>query len=308
MRFTPTAAFGQTGNSRLIQLLLIGGGGGGGAITGSRTSRTFLESGAGGGAGGYVSQSFYIYDSSSFTLTIGNGGVGGCLDTNGEPCGYAASGENSVLLLSSSVFDIGQTKTITAYGGGYGGSFDTIQVAQADGGTGGSGGGNNGLAPYGQGFQGGVVDQTYAAGGGGASEPGRRQSSGNISGGDGKLWLDGNYYAGGGGAGTEALPQIPNAGGLGGGGRGGVTGSIAGTYLPNGENGTANTGGGGGGKGRQQDSTGAGTFRGGTGGSGVCKIRYAGSGSIFNAGSASYNGGDGYTYVTFTASVSFKNF
>ena len=105
---------------------------------------------------------------------------------------------------------------------------------------------------------------------------------------------------------TDAFAHY--AGGLGGGGRGGVTGSIAGTYLPNGENGTANTGGGGGGKGRQQDSTGAGTFRGGTGGSGVCKIRYAGSGSIFNAGSASYNGGDGYTYVTFTASVSFKNF
>jgi hypothetical protein len=308
MRFTATAALGQTGNSKLIELLLVGGGGGGGAITGSKTARTFLESGAGGGAGGYVSQSFYIYDSSSFTLTIGNGGVGGCLDTTGAPCGYSANGENSVLLLSSSVFDAGQTKTITAYGGGFGGSFNTIQVAQVDGGTGGSGGGNNGLAPYGQGFQGGVVDGTTAAGGGGASIPGGRQALGYVSGGDGKLWLDGNYYAGGGGAGTEILPPLPNSGGLGGGGRGGITGSSAGTYLPNGVAGTANTGGGGGGKGRQQDSTGAGTFTGGTGGSGVCKIRYLGSGSIFNAGSASYNSLDEYTYVTFTGSISFKNF
>lgn len=307
MRFTATAALGQNGNSKLIELLLVAGGGGGGAITGSKTIRTFLESGAGGGAGGYVSQSFYIYDSSSFTLTIGNGGVGGCLDTNGIPCGFSVNGENSILILSSSVFDAGQTKTITAFGGGFGGSFNTIQIVQADGGTGGSGGGNNGLAPYGQGFQGGVVDGTSAAGGGGASEPGYRAGSGNISGGNGKLWLDGNYYAGGGGAGVESLPALPNSGGIGGGGRGGIS-TGGGTFSPNGVAGTTNTGGGGGGKGTQQDSTGAGTFTGGTGGSGVCKIRYLGSGSIFNVGSASYNSIDEYTYVTFTGSISFKNF
>jgi hypothetical protein len=306
MRFTPTAAFGANLNATLIDILLIGGGGGGGSITGSRTIRTFLESSAGGGAGGYVSQSFYIYDSSSFSLTVGNGGVGGCLDTVGEPCGYATSGENSILAYSSSLFSVND-RTITAYGGGYGGGFDTINIAQSTGGTGGSGGGNNGLAPYGQGFAGGVVDATYAAGGGGASAPGNRQASGNIGGGDGKLWLDGNYYAGGGGAGSETYPDLPNSGGIGGGGRGGFTTGI-GTYSPNGTAGTANTGGGGGGKGRQQDSTGGGTFRGGNGGSGICKIRYYGSGSIFNAGSASYNALDNYTYVTFTGSVSFKNF
>lgn len=313
MRFTPTAVFGPTGNSRLIDILLVAGGGGGGAITGSKTTRTFLEAGAGGGAGGYISQSFFIYDSSSFTLTIGQGGTGGCLDTNGDPCGYSTNGEDSILLLSSSTFDVGQTKTITAYGGGFGGSFNTKTSASADGGTGGSGGGNNGAACcFGtQGFDGGFQGpgQSIATGGGGASQTGRAfASDGNIAGGAGKLWLDGNYYAGGGGGGTELIPQVNNTGGIGGGGQGGVTGSVIGTYLPNGTAGTTNTGGGGGGKGRQQDSTGAGTFRGGNGGSGICKIRYAGSGSIFNAGSASYNAGDGYTYVTFTASVSLKNF
>lgn len=307
MRFTPTATFGGNVNSRLIQILLIGGGGGGGAITGSKGLRTFLESGAGGGAGGYVSRSIYIYDSSSFTLSIGQGGQGGCLDTFGEPCGYATNGDNSIFSVSSSVFDTQSTQTITAYGGGFGGSYNTITAGQANGGDGGSGGGNNGAAPYGQGFPGATIYLTYAGGGGGANEQGRREDSGNIGGGDGKLWLDGNYYAGGGGAGVESVPGLPNYGGLGGGGRGGYDTGV-GTYSPNGTAGTPNTGGGGGGKGRQQDSTGAGTFRGGAGGSGICKIRYYGSGSIFNQGSSSYNSSDGYTYVTFTGSVSFRNF
>jgi hypothetical protein len=298
MIFSATTLFSKSFSTKVIDILLVGGGGGGGAITGSRGIRTFLTAGGGGGAGGYISSQLEITSASVLSITIGDGGTGGCLDTTGNPCGYATNGTSSVLNVSSSLYSI----EYTAVGGGAGGNFSTITNTTTTGGTGGSGGGNSGAAIQFQGNVGAASFNLGSGGGGGANTAGYGGST-NIAGGDGKQWYDGNYYAGGGGAGVETNPGIYNEGGLGGGGRGGYRTSSS-TFQPSGTAGTTNTGGGGGGKGRQQDTTGAGTFTGGTGGSGICKIRYYGTGSIFSAGSSSFNSGDGYTYYTFTSSVS----
>ena len=123
------------------------------------------------------------------------------------------------------------------------------------------------------------------------------------NGGDGKLWLDENTYAGGGGGWysgelNQAYPTCTQdtrtldrngRGGLGGGGNGGWDAISAATA------GTANTGGGGGG-GKTPTYTAA------AGGSGVVIVRYAGTprgtgGTITESG--------GFTYHTFNSSGTF---
>lgn len=140
----------------------------------------------------------------------------------------------------------------------------------------------------------------HKVGGGGAAEAGfspycatgsfPATGTGN-NGGDGLSWYDGNYYAGGGGGGIRGGVEYVALGGLGGGGNGGWE-----FAAPSG--GVANTGGGGGGGGQ----FGAGTT-GANGGSGIVKIRYAGSGSRATGGTISYDGA--YTYHTFTGSGTF---
>lgn len=140
----------------------------------------------------------------------------------------------------------------------------------------------------------------HKVGGGGAAESGSSPycatgsfpatGTGN-NGGDGLQWYDGNYYAGGGGGGIRGAVEYVALGGLGGGGNGGWE-----FAAPSG--GVANTGGGGGGGG----AFGAGTI-GASGGSGIVKVRYAGSGSQATGGTISYDGA--YTYHTFTGSGTF---
>lgn len=239
-------------------VLVVAGGGGGGS-----------NRGGGGGAGGLVfSPNFSLTPSSTITATIG---AGGAAQTNG----------------SNSVFG-----TITAIGGGRGGSHDpTPTVVTNNGQAGASGGGAamnynsdifiGGAATLNQGNIGGTsgvagTDQPRnTGGGGGAGQAGRAGANGNASwtsgttpkGGDGLQYSQfstvggspAGWFAGGGGGsrgGSDRQGAGAGAGGQGGGG--------AGTTTATGTAGIANTGGGGGGS----ESTG------GAGGSGVVLVRY----------------------------------
>ncbi|NBX79292.1 MAG: hypothetical protein EBQ94_02765 [Flavobacteriales bacterium] len=238
-------------------VLVVAGGGGG------------SNRGGGGGAGGLVfSPNFSLTPSSTISATIG---AGGAAQTNG----------------SNSVFG-----SITAIGGGRGGSHDpTPTVATNNGQTGGSGGGaamnynasifTGGASTLNQGNIGGTsgvagTDQPRnTGGGGGAGQAGRAGANGNASwtsgttpkGGDGLQYSQfstvggspAGWFAGGGGGsrgGSDRQGAGAGAGGQGGGG--------AGTTTATGTAGIANTGGGGGGS----ESTG------GAGGSGVVLVRY----------------------------------
>ena len=193
--------------------------------------------------------------SSSTSVTIGSGG------------GAHAAGGNSVF------------STLTATGGGFGGTYSGVGTYE-NGGSGGSGGGGScgypstpgsgGAPASGQGNGGGtgsVAGNPGGGGGGGKSASGNSASGANGGkGGDGTDYS--SYfgtvvgYVGGGGGGAARGDGVLGSGGLGGGGNGGnqTTAAISGT---------ANTGGGGGG--------GAIGVNGAGGGSGIVVLRYSGS-------------------------------
>ena len=265
-----------TSASLQIDYLVVGGGGAGGGYAGG-----------GGGAGQYQATSSVLSTSSPITYSVfvGDGGAqDGFKGTNGNSSSF-----NSILSI----------------GGGAGGAVsDTPSIN--DGSSGGSGGGGswygNGLGGTGTaGNNGGaginnVGNLDYSGGGGGASTAGANGTS-TSNGGNGTLWLDGNYYAGGGGGYRKQTSLTSNGiGGIGGGGNGHMDGNLE--ILRVSSSGSANTGGGGGGNASGFPSSGSWS-----GGSGVVKIRYAGSGSLATGGTITYSGS--YTYHTFTASGNF---
>ncbi len=268
-----------------VEVLVVAGGGGGG----------YLHGGGGGGAGGLIYNSAYqLTNAAAITVTVGAGGSGGNqLPTNGN----------------NSVFG-----SLTAIGGGYGGS-EAGPTPGANGGSGGGGSGystpqQGGIGTAGQGFDGGKgafpdIDSTYGSGGGGggASAPGTDGKEGlDISGGAG---IGGNgqaysisgtstYYAGGGGGGFWSSTEGGGgAGGLGGGGTGGSGLNTQPTA------GTSNTGGGGGGS---KGSGGGAARLGAAGGSGIVIVRYPGLPAA-TGGTITYL--NGYTIHTFTSSGTF---
>lgn len=220
------------------------------------------DNAGGGGAGGFISSSISVNYGSTLTAIVGAGGT------------QNNNGKNSSLISASLL-------SVVANGGGAGGGNDA-------GSNGGSGGGGSktfsaGTGSASQGNSGGNGSPAASGGGGGASATGN-VAVGNLggNGGAGKYWLDGVAYAGGGGGGGYQT----TAGGVGGlGGGGNATNTF---NSPNtGSQGVDGLGGGGGG-----------SFTGNKGGSGIIKIRYAGSqvatgGTITSAG--------GYTYHTFSS-------
>ncbi len=269
-----------------VEVLVVAGGGGGG----------YLHGGGGGGAGGLIYNSAYqLTNAAAITVTVGAGGSGGNqLPTNGN----------------NSVFG-----SLTAVGGGYGGS----EAGPTPGANGGSGGGGSGYSTAqpggtgtaGQGFNGGRgaypdIDGTYGSGGGGggAGAPGTDGKEGqNVSGsagngGNGQAYsISGTstYYAGGGGGGYwgDNLSYY-GVGGLGGGGNGGAGTST--NLSPTA--GAVNTGGGGGGS--RGDASQA--RPGAAGGSGIVIVRYPGLPAA-TGGTITYL--NGYTIHTFTSSGTF---
>ncbi len=236
--FTSSGTFTPTTTAN-VEVLVVAGGGGGKA--------------GGGGAGGLLYNASYAATTASpITVTVGAGGAGGASPTQG----------------GNSVFG-----SLTAIGGGRGGTNDTTGPEAAQNGGSGGGGGrtstvnpaNGGTGTAGQGYAGGntnVIAAPYpSSGGGGAAGGGYLPASTTHSGagGAGSAYsISGisTYYAGGGGGGADTTGS-GGAGGVGGGGDGGM-------YV--GYPGTANTGGGGGG------SNGYGGA--GAGGSGVVIVRY----------------------------------
>ena len=247
--YTSSGTFSVPSGLTSVDVLVVAGGGGGGA-----------DNGGGGGAGGLIYRpGFPVTPGSTITVTVGDGGP-----TPGQ------NNYTNDIRGSDSVFG-----TLTAKGGGGGGTQST-HAGQ----PGGSGGGGNGHSGPGAGKPGGsatqptqpgdsgnygfgnagsagyVPGQMYAGGGGGAGAAG-----GPNAGGVGKAYTiaDGTtsvYYAGGGGGGSNGLGDGP--GGQGGAGNGGSPGTA----------GQANRGGGGGGGNNSNPRPG------GSGGKGVVIVKY----------------------------------
>jgi hypothetical protein len=249
--FTSSSSFVvPSGFSATAEYLVVAGGAGGGG--------TGVNGGGGGGAGGYIAGSTSL-TSGTYTATVGGAGSGGSTGSDG--------GNSAVL-------------GVTAIGGGGGGGNTPTSYPARSGGSGGGVGRDGGSAAPGSGTSGqgnrggyaGGATCASAGGGGGAGGVGYNgetdcnssfSNANSAAGGPGLQWLNGTYYAGGGGGAYEGAPRRPY-GGIGGGGEGG---SGTGSTLWTPTSGATNTGGGGGGG---QNSRAAGS-----GGSGIVIIRYA---------------------------------
>jgi hypothetical protein len=259
-------AFTAAGTSTLFlpetvecDVLLVAGGGGGGGSAGSGAS------GAGGGAGGLILELNKTVSPGSYSIVVsaGSQSINPGFDLQGPDGG------------DTSAF------SLTAVGGGGGGSRVGGNANGRDGGSGGGEGSQGVTTSYGsgtsgQGNRGGLngysgdgSDQNASGGGGGAGGVGGDGLDNNYSG-DGGVGLDmsayfttsfgeNGYFAGGGGGGRAGtLTNTFGSGGIGGGADGGNNDAPASAM--------ANTGGGGAGAG--------GSFRSGKGGSGIVLIRY----------------------------------
>ena len=245
-----------------VEVLVVAGGGGGGAWVG----------GGGGGGGVIYRPAFPVTPGTVYTVTVGAGG-------NGEynPGGYggmpaATNGGNSVF------------GSLTAIGGGYGGSWSSYPAQ-----TGGSGGGNGysyagAAGTAGQGFAGGSgrgdsPNGYPTGGGGGAGGPGGNWEAPSTAfpngrsgdGGPGVFYAitgQERAYGGGGGGGIHGSSSDarPGSGGSGVGGMG-FGPSATKSSL---QDAPAGYGGGGGGGGNGGGSP----SYGGNGGSGCVHIRY----------------------------------
>ena len=228
--------------TNFVEYLVVAGGGSGAGNRGI---------GGGGGAGGLLQGLLPIILGSSYTVTIGAGGVDSG-SANGGVGGNSAFG------------------AIGASGGGTGGEAS----ASASGYPGGSGGGGGnstvgrpgGSGVFGQGNYGGTGyagGSPYGGGGGGGAGTVGLNATSAGGGGNGGAGIasaiSGIVVAYAGGGGGAALGTVQGTGGVGGGGAG-SSGSAAPTA------GSANTGGGGGADGRQT--------QGGNGGSGIVIISY----------------------------------
>jgi len=296
--------------SNSIQVLVVAGGGGGG-----------MDMGGGGGGGGVIYNNAYTITSGSvINVTVGNGGSGApAAGTSGQPGGHqytisATQGGNSVF------------GSITAIGGGYGGSsYFQYTPNNGYGGSGGSGGGasgysdgntgRNGTGSAGQGFNGGASSGQYYSGGGGGAGGSGSSGPNKANGGPGVIYPTMSPYYFGGGGGGSGYSINGGDGGIGGGGGGAVGTTVGGTGLNNGSaggggstnsqtntpggNAGANTGGGGGGGSHYNSNN-----RGGNGGSGIVIVRYYGSQKATGGTVTSVNGNTIHT-LTGSATMSF---
>ena len=235
------------GTDAVVEYLMVGGGGSGGGWHAG-----------GGGAGGVLTATGLGVTATSYTVTVGGGGVAVSGNTDGN------DGVDSVLSGTG-------ITTLTAGGGGAGSNnSNNGHVGRATNGNGGGAGlAMVGGAGNGSGFAGGSFTGAYGgpqyggSGGGGAGAVG--QDGTNSQAGDGGAGTASSITgssvtrAGGGGGCGYASAGGCGAGGSGGGGAGAPSGVTA-------TSGTVNSGGGGG------ASTHGGTS--GAGGSGIVIIRY----------------------------------
>ena len=257
--FTGSGTFVPQEDLECQYLVVAGGGGGGGETAGGGGAGGYRSSVAGElSGGGLGSENSLLLSPAEYSVVVGAGGVGATVNS-----GRGASGSNSVFA------------SITSIGGGGGGS-DSTQAGLA-GDSGGSGGGadytgsssRNGSGTTGQGFAGGLGNNTAtsagfaAGGGGGASANGLNAGSGSHGGAGVSSSITGSgIVRAGGGGGARGTSLSVSSGGAGGGGAGAKRSASAAV------SGTSNTGGGGGG-GDVSSSQASGS-----GGSGIVIIRY----------------------------------
>ena len=284
-----TQVYSWLATTSVAEALMVAGGGGGG-----------MDMGGGGGGGGVIAQNVSLIPGWT-ELTVGAGGAGGPAGcSSGQNCNHqfnlrASAGGNSTLTSSAG--------TLTAIGGGYGGSsYWGYTPDQGYGGSGGSGGGasgysnsgsnsnlgRNGSGTAGQGNDGGGgYGQYYGGGGGGAGATGGsgRAAGGSVGGAGIQSCILGTCYYWGGGGGGSGYSVTGGNGGIGGGGGGAVGVTTGGAGLNNGAaggggnvntqtnrpggNGGVNTGGGGGGGSHYNRNN-----QGGDGGSGIVVVSY----------------------------------
>ena len=270
-------------------ILLVGGGGAGGG-----------NGGGGGGGGGVFYTASFVIPSGTWPVVVGSGGLGFYQYATWSKWISQPGGTSSFLSLSAS-------------GGGQGGSRDFNGWNPGNGGCGG-GGGNSWLGPNyafgtgtaGQGFNGGAGNydagqnngNASGGGGGGAGQAGgaAATSTGSMSakGGNGvqnSITGIATYYGGGGGGGRTLNNGPVLSGGLGGGGNGyGLVGAVT-TAATSGQDGLGGGGGGGGGNFAR-------------GGSGCIIIRYPGA-QVATGGTVITVGGD--TVHIFSQSLGSSN-
>ena len=246
--FTGSNSWTRPNGVDFVELLLVGGGGGAGGSSDGNGSR---KGGGGGGAQVFYSW-IYVGYSSSWTISIGSGGNGNEYGSNCNPELWGKSGNTSSFKATgSSNFS---NHGYTAIGGGGGGHpcGGYGQMVATGGGSGSSRSDGTLTRNYGESGGGFYTGVGFIGGGGGGG-------TGDIAGGGGSIVAAGSQ--GTGAAGVTLLGRGVGGGGAGGGGSSG--GSGAGGSSSSGSN---NTGGGGGGGDVNQS--------GGTGGSGLCVIRY----------------------------------
>lgn len=252
-------------SSATLDILIVGGGGGGGSSAGNNSSH-----GAGGG-GGVVYKTNYSIASGSYTIVVGDGGLGNVSPSNAN----GQNGQNSsfgtlVALGGGGGCGGNYNERRGNDGGSGGGSQHTTNTTYTPGGTGlqpnsASGGFGN---PGGRAPESNVGGPNWGGGGGGGAGGAGGNGTPQIGGAGGvgiQLDITGTptFYAGGGGGGAYDAPAnggSVGAGGTGGGGPGGFLNNPAPAGSPN-------TGGGGGGCGYQAT--------GGKGGSGIVIVRYS---------------------------------
>ena len=215
-----------------VDVLLVSGGGGGGG--------GYSDGGGGGGAGAEakVVAGIGVVSGTSYTVTVGDGGLGGLLIPSAD--NGASGGMSSFHTQSANVGGGGSPGGVTTGRGGNGGDRGASGGTTTES----SGGGGAGMSGAGS-------AATSGSGGSGSAGAVAASISGLFSG-----WAD--VYGGGGGGGAGTGAGAAGAGGSGGGASGGVG--------VDGLSGTSNTGGGGGGGGDGRP--------GGQGGSGIVVIKY----------------------------------
>ena len=287
----------ETPQSVTADFLVIAGGGGAGSDRGGGAGaggyRNSFNSETSGG-GGSSETALSLTPGTTYTITIGGGGVG---QSGGPSHSTDAAQGNTSSITGSDITDI------TTVGGGYGGQKAPAGPGSKNGGAGGSGGGGHrdgstgtgGAGTTNQGFAGenSAASGEIGGGGGGAAEVGGADVGGG--GGDGlSSSITGSAVTRAGGGGGHSSVTNPPPGGDGGGGSGGYDGTPSG-----GNAGSANKGAGGGGSGGSAQS-------GGAGGSGVVILRVPTSqysGTTSGSPTVSTTGSD--TVMVFNSSGSY---
>jgi hypothetical protein len=266
--FTSTGSFVTPSNVTTVEVFLVAGGGAGGGANGAAGDS---YASGGGGGGGVIQKTLTVTPGTTYTVTIGAGGVGGL--------GAGPNGGDTTF---------GALLTATGGGGGGTGKAANSSMLGLAGGSGGGGGAHDGGA--------GSVHR--GGDGGGAGTPAFFQSGlGNGSSFESREFSKPGFpnsssqgNPGGYGVFGGRVPYMQPVGGTGingfaYGGAGGmvgdnnigvVRGPVAGAHITGftvaaGSSAAANTGNGGGGAGGNQN---AGTANGGSGGSGYARVIY----------------------------------